>query len=244
MPCIFLHGTVTDDVWSGDVYVSWRRFKEGEKPKFVEYEFESRREEPGQRRPRYGRGRYSSTKELLWNYIDRNSSQIWSAKRRAELDVRLGSLSAMLNLDREKKNKVSVPNSGGRFFTTGQNCRLQRDHKAFEVVAPGWNPGFFMIMTGREGSRLWTYPGSYVLLYYPAAVKTLLTSTLYMEQVSILPLSVFVGLWYLLHWGPERSGSNRLMYHVYFIPSSIQLKKKISFAYEDSMTIQVATRAN
>lgn len=44
--------------------------------------------------------------------------------------------------------------------------------------------------------------------------------------------------------GPEWNWSHRLRYHVYFIPSNVQLKDKIVFAYTDNLMTEVATRAD
>lgn len=103
----------------------------------------------------------------------------------------------MPNLDRAKKKVVWIPNSGGRFLITVMNCLQQCVHNEFEVVPPCRKPGFFMILTGIEGSNLCACPGSHAFVCYPAVRRKKLANTLYMEQGIISLQSVFVGHKYL-----------------------------------------------
>lgn len=80
---------------------------------------------------------------------------------------------------------------------TGMDCLRRWGRNDIEVVAPGRNRGFFKIGTGREGSSRWECMGSLEFFYYPAVVKKIVTSALYIKEVIRLPFSVFVGPVYL-----------------------------------------------
>lgn len=58
-----------------------------------------------------GRAKYSSRKELLLEYIEQDSGRVSSARQRAELDIRLRYIVALLNLHSGKKGEVWIPNS-------------------------------------------------------------------------------------------------------------------------------------
>lgn len=51
-------------------------------------------------------------------------------------------ISALLNLDREKRNEVWISSLGGRFSIKGTNCGRQSGHNDFEVVALIIIPGY------------------------------------------------------------------------------------------------------
>lgn len=112
-----------------------------------------------------------------------------------------------------------------RFPIAGKNYLRQCGLNGLEVVAPGRNTGFCMIVTGREGSRLWACPESHEFVYYWEVVRKIQASTLYMKEVIISPLAVFVGEGYLQHLGPEGNGSHRQRYCVYFILRVVQPKE-------------------
>lgn len=97
------------------------------------------------------------------------------------------------------------------------DCLRQCGHGDFGIVAPCINPGFVMIVTGREGSSLHACPGSYQFVYYQTVVKLLLANTLYMEDVIVPPLSVFFDNGYLQHRGLKWNGSYKQSSEVYFV---------------------------
>lgn len=55
-------------------------------------------------------------------------------------------------------------------------------HNYFAVVAYGRNPGFFMLLTMKEGSSFSACPGSHAFVYIRVVMKRKLTSTLYIER--------------------------------------------------------------
>lgn len=88
-----------------------------------------------------------------------------------------------------------------------------------------------MIVTQREGSSRWTYPGYHEFVYYPSVMKKTKASTLYIEEMIIPPLSASIGHGYWQHEGSEHSRSQRLQYHGYISPNNVQLKDAVTFVY-------------
>lgn len=84
-----------------------------------------------------GKARYLSTKELLLDYTEKDSKPVYSAKRKAELDVWQGWIGAMVNLDCTKRDQVWIQNSQSRFLVATKDCGRQCGHSNFEVVATG-----------------------------------------------------------------------------------------------------------
>lgn len=165
------------------------------------------------------------------------------AKRRTEPIVWIGWFGALLNLDSAGLEEVSITNSREVLSVTELDCLQKRGRKGFEVLAPRRNPRFCMMLTWREGSSIWACPGAHAFVYCPAMMKKL-ESTLCMEEVICLPLSVFVGHGYLQYGSPDCNGSHRLGYQVHFIPSDVQLKDEIEFVYGVLMTPGASTGAD
>lgn len=92
--------------------------------------------------------------ELLLERMEHGSRRVWSAKRRAGLAVWLGWISTLLRLDNKMKNEVLIKDKTGRFLIIRKDFVGQCGHNKFEVVAPRRNPGFFLIVHGREGSSI------------------------------------------------------------------------------------------
>lgn len=93
------------------------------------------------------------------------------------------------------------------------DCSRQCSHNDFEFVAPSRNPGFFRIVTGREGISHWACPGSHQFVYYPTVVEKTMASRQYMVVVIIPPQSLFVGHGYLQHMGRVWNGCHSLRDH-------------------------------
>lgn len=78
----------------------------------------------------------------------------------------------------------------------------------------------------------------------PGSGEKRLASTLHMEKMINLHLSVLVGDGYLQHGNKERNRSRRLTCDLYFIPNDMQLKDAMAIACGDSMRVGVVTGAN
>lgn len=91
---------------------------------------------------------------------------------------------------------------------TRKNCLRQYGDNDLEVVAPGRSPDLFMIVTGREVSSLRACTGSHEFSYYQEVVEEIRASTLYMKEVKIPSLSMFLDHGYLS--GVERVSQNRI----------------------------------
>lgn len=87
-------------------------------------------------------------------------------------------------------------------------------------------------------------PGISCVCVLPAAIKEKRVNTIYMTEVVIQPLSAFVSYGFLHHWGPDVNEHRILRYHLYLIPSDVQLNDAITFAYGNSLTAEATTRAD
>lgn len=104
-----------------------------------------------------GTASYPSAK-VLFEYMEADCGQVWSAKRTAEVDVWSTWISALLNLHSGKGEEVWITNTRDRFLIKGRDCLQRCGHKGLEVVEPGGNRGSFMIVIRRESSSLWPSP--------------------------------------------------------------------------------------
>lgn len=103
--------------------------------------------------------------------MEGDNVRVWSAKQKTELNVRLGYIDALLNVDSGLKHEVWIPNLRGRLVMTGMDCLRQCGPKDFGAVALGRNPGLVMIVHEGEGSSLWEWTGSDKFIYYQALVR-------------------------------------------------------------------------
>ena len=69
-----------------------------------------------------GLSRYSSTRDLLETRFESSEEEVWIARRRTALDVLLGWIYTLLELDRRRQWPFSFSESGGRFLLTSRDC--------------------------------------------------------------------------------------------------------------------------
>lgn len=92
-----------------------------------------------------------------------------------------------------KEEEVWIPSSGARFVITGMECLQQCSHNNFASVASGRDPGFFIIVTGREVRSLSACPESHAFGHYPPVMRKKQVKTLCAEEEIFPSLSAFVG---------------------------------------------------
>lgn len=100
-------------------------------------------------------------------YLEADSGRIRSAERRLELDVWLEWLGELLNLDSANEEKAWITNSETQLLITGMDCLRKCGHKDFEVVEPGRNPHFVIIVTERDRISIWAWTRFHAFVYYP-----------------------------------------------------------------------------
>ena len=103
--------------------------------------------------------RYSSTRKLLEKTFETSRDYVSIAERRAALDLWIGWVCSMLDVDNHCTWRTEIPNGGGRFLMTGKDCPPQHGHNDFDVKETG-SPGYFTIRTASEPISLWIAPGS------------------------------------------------------------------------------------
>lgn len=184
----------------------------------------------------HGIGRYTTTWSFLMQYMESSEERRVLAKHRALLDVWLGWLGALLNLDKNGTEPVTMPSTGGRFLRTGKGCPPQCGHNDFAVEKSGQH-GYFMITTSSEPVPLLVCPASHSYVHYPPSHHATLVAALKLETLTIPKDSVFVGHGHLQHAGAGFNGSACLRYHTYFKPKDMRLPDAVMFAYGNSLKI-------
>ena len=178
-----------------------------------------------------GHARISSTTRLLIGHMESDRQRMWAARRRAALDLWMGWLLSLLNLDNYAQWESFVPKSGGRFLMTGKECPAQVGHNDFAVVK-GQSPGYFAMVTGTEQCSLWVCPASNNYVLYDDTDRRSLARVLKMTEIVIPRFSIFFGHGHLQHAGSGWTGFHSLRYHMYVIPTSIELPDAVHFAFE------------
>ena len=181
-----------------------------------------------------GVGRYSSTRRLLENTFETSRDYVSLAERRAALDLWIGWVCSMLDVDNHCTWRTEIPNGGGRFLMTGKDCPPQHGHNDFDVRETG-SPGYFTITTASEPISLWIAPGSQKYVHLSDIEKERIAMCLEMELITIPPQSIFVGHGYVQHAGAGWNGSGCLRYHMYIIPDGSNLRDAISYAFGRSL---------
>ena len=110
-----------------------------------------------------GVGRVTCTNKFLMETLE-TSENVPLAEKRAHLDVWIGILLSMMNLDNGGRARSYFPRTGGRFLLTGKRCTPQVGHNDFPVREGDGSPGYFVIVTGPEMAHLWVAPSSHIYI--------------------------------------------------------------------------------
>ena len=181
-----------------------------------------------------GIGRYSTTNKFLTETLEKGD-YVHLAQRRAYLDVWIGIMVSLLNIDDNGKVNVYVPRTGGRWLLTGRYCKIQVGHNDFHIIVGNICPGYFAIVTGAERVYLWVCPGSHQYVHYNKKEREGLSANLKMERIEIPPNSIFIGHGHLQHAGDGYNGSHCVRYHTYIAPEDVEIPDAIIFGYENAL---------
>lgn len=92
---------------------------------------------------------------------------MWVAKARALLNVWLGWIAAILNLDGAYDGKFWMQRFGGRFLLTGRHRAAQCENNDYEPVASDSCPVFFMSAAAGEKASVLRCPASQLYIFTP-----------------------------------------------------------------------------
>lgn len=215
-----------------------------------------------------GAARFSSTHRALMDDLEQNKDSNWVSRRRASLDVWIGSLLSLLNIDKDGMEgfRAMVPRTGGRFLLTAKNCPDQCGHNDFDhrkamgasvksgneyMKLSASSPGFFTLTTCNYPVSLWVAPGSHRYVYESDDVKEILAKSLRMIKVNIPSYSVFVGHGHVQHagtaWEASEDSNSRmesfLRYHMYVSPLGRKIPDAIMFAFNTNWKTKREDRA-
>lgn len=181
-----------------------------------------------------GRSRFSSTEKLLEDKLGNSDENNWFAPRRSALDVWIGWLLALLNLDSDGERGAQVPRTGGRFLLTGEGCPDQTGHNDFPTEKRN-NPGYFCITTSQEQTSLFVCPSSHQYVWYDEEDRISLARMLKMTEITIPARSIFIGHGLLQHAGCGWLGFQALRYHMYIIPTGMEMEDSVFYAFGSSL---------
>ena len=177
-----------------------------------------------------GHARFSTTREFNVNYLN-TKERLWMLRYMSFMDVYLGQLALLVGCYKLNNINLFFPTTGGRFLYTGPYSPAQDGHNDFDH-REGKGPGFFVMVTGNEGSSLWVADGSHNISQHAPHRRKKIARTLRMHLIKIPPNSVFIAHGWLQHAGAAWSGSGNLRYHMYLIPEGHDLRDGIAYAYD------------
>lgn len=125
-----------------------------------------------------GGGLYASRQDLLMKYLESNVSQVWAAGTRAAMEVWLGWLAAVLNLDRNFVVPCSLPEIGGRLLLMLCGTEVQTAYDDF-VFRIRESPGYFSTVIGERGAQPYVTLKLHVYVHHSGARETPLRETLW-----------------------------------------------------------------
>lgn len=145
--------------------------------------------------------------------------------------VYLGQIAVLMRLRMVSERQLYFTATCGWFLLTGEHIPPQVGHNDFDHTK-GDILGFFIMMTGREGSRLWVLDGSHKYITFSKPRRLKLAYCFRMKELLITPYSVFVGNGYVHYTGSGWILSANLRYHKYLLPSGNDFLYLVSFALE------------
>lgn len=169
-------------------------------------------------------------RKLLMDHLKSNGESLWAARTRAAMDVWLGWLAVVLNLDKKENFTCSFSITYGRLLLTRRWLQTQTEPKDL-VAKSGESPGFFIIVTGDTGAHCYVTPWSYLCIHYHKSRNELFQQAFVMEEVHVPPWYVFIGHRYVQHAEGEWSNRHCVRYHTYLVLQNRNLPYSIAFAY-------------
>lgn len=111
------------------------------------------------------------------------------------------------SLDENKKSPCRLSNRAGRLQLTGRAVEAQTGHKNSESRAEE-SPGFLLIVTGEEGTRLYNTAWPHHYMKNDPSRKKLLNVASTMEKSELPPTSVLIRHWSVQHAGAKWRGEH------------------------------------
>lgn len=193
-----------------------------------------------------GAARFSSTRYLVMDWVEKNVANTKIVRRRALLDTWIALLVRMLGLEEEElagcadngARTLYIPATGGRLLITGANCPRQIPHNDFPVPHISERkeklPGYFTLVSGADPFALWICPFSHNFVFETADAILTMSTALQMRKIIIPPHSVLVAHGFLQHAGggavDRLTEHTSTRYHLYFAPDSQPLPGSLFFA--------------
>ena len=135
--------------------------------------------------------RFSSTWDFNMRHLLQPGPTNWMNRYRCLFELYIAFLCNLVGLYKYNDRKMCFPKTSGRSILTWNGCPSKIGHKYFYHREPG-GPGFFVIITGQEGSRLWVAEGSRKYVHESDRCMSKMGKLLKMEEIVIPPNSVFI----------------------------------------------------
>lgn len=140
----------------------------------------------------------------------------------------IGWLAVVLNLDENGVSPCILPKTDERLLLTKRGAAAQAEQDSF-VVKGGESLRYLFTTTVEVIAYLYVTPELHLYVHYTGVRKKLLREAFLMEEVEILPNSVFVGHGYVHHAGSEWSEDHCIQYYGYLNPKNHNLADAIAF---------------
>lgn len=96
--------------------------------------------------------RFASTNKLLSEELEQSRERVLAAKRQAVLEIWIGLIAKLLNVDCNNRFKTCILAKGGWYFCTKARCSAQSGHNDFSVRKNA-SPGYFALINGDGAAR-------------------------------------------------------------------------------------------
>lgn len=148
--------------------------------------------------------------------LELDRARVWAATKGAFLDVWLGRIAVLLNLNATSDKDHWITRSRGHCLQNEKHCASQSGH----IVLPTFSFEMWsdvIIITTAEKYAFFAWLESRLFVCYNIAKKRTMKKILQMERVKILSFSVFFGHGHQQHMGAKLKMGSRLHFQAYFI---------------------------
>lgn len=149
-------------------------------------------------------------------------------KSSVELDVGIGWLLVLCDLDYCRMHLLRLPVTSGHFLPTPRYFEAQVGHNV--ECNKDKSPNFFAVLSRSEGLFLYECLRKHHFIFYRDDAKERMVKILRMEEVITPPDSAFIAHGSVQPFGGEWRENYGLQYHIYLIPEEKQLKDANPFA--------------
>lgn len=151
-------------------------------------------------------------------------SPIKFARRHTTLDIWMGMVSVILNMDSSEYETIYLPVASSQYYLTCRDFTHHTAHNDFKIRKLR-SSGLLNLASGTDPISRLKFPASCIYTHYPLAEKKRLAELLRVEELRILSFSAFVRSRYLQHARYGWHGSHNVRFPHVFVFYQIQPKR-------------------